>query len=93
MGIAQGAAIVAGLTVADVVVGVDHEAGCVEGTDHVQVAAGVFTVAMDELDDAAGLTEGGIGPGLDGVAAVGRGETEFANGHGCSSFDQLFSLF
>jgi hypothetical protein len=45
----------------------------------------MLAVAMDQLDDGPGLAQRGIGPGLDRIPAVGRGEADFTNGHSGSS--------
>ena len=81
VGIAQSAAVIACLAVADVVVGVDHEAGSLEFADHVEISAGVLAVAVDDLDDAPGLAQGAVGPGFHGVPAVGGGEADLADRH------------
>ena len=81
MGITQGAAVITGLTMSQVVIGIDHVARLLELTDHVKIPAGVLAVAVDQLDDALGLAQRGIGPGFDGVPAIGRGEVDFTNGH------------
>ena len=83
--VAEGAAVEAGLAVADVVVGVDDEARSLKLAYHVQVAARVLAEAVDELYHGARLTERGVRPCLDGVPAVGGREVDLSNGHSCSS--------
>ena len=83
--VAEGAAVEAGLAVADVVVGVDDEARSLELAYHVQVAARMLAEAVNELYHGARLAERGVRPCLDGVPAVGGREVDFSNGHCCSS--------
>lgn len=85
MRVAQRAAVIAGLAVADMIVGVDDEARGLKLAYHVQIAAGMLTKAVDELQHSARLAERGIGPRLDGISAVCRGEADLSDGHVNSS--------
>ena len=74
-----------GGAMAHVVVGGHDVAGLHEGDDQVEVAARVLAEAVDELDDALGLGDGGdVDPAGHLVAAVGRCELDLVK-HGLSS--------
>ena len=57
-------------SVADMVIGCNNESGVHKSHNHVKVAAGVFTEAMDKLDDAFGLACWDIDPPLDHIPFV-----------------------
>ena len=66
-----------GLAVADMVVGGNDVAGVHEGDDHVEIAAGMLTKTVDELDDALRFTGRHIDPSLDILLPVIGLETDF----------------
>ena len=77
--IAQCTGVVAGLAVADMVVGSHRETGLGEGVDHVKVAAGMLAEAVDQLDHSPWLAQRGVYPALYSVPAVGRGKAYLGN--------------
>ena len=52
------------------VIGCNNESGVHKSHNHVKVAAGVFTEAMDKLDDAFGFACWDIDPPLDHIPFV-----------------------
>ena len=68
--VAPGVVFNRGLAVSYVIIGSDNVAGLQIADDHVQITAGMFAEAVDELDDALRLAGRYVDPSVDGISLV-----------------------